>query len=97
MNLPRLHLSYGKRLQSARDWVILLVIGVIAVFISLAVNVWTFDRVVKGGVLGEPPSTQDIVFDASRLEKLVDLFARQAAKQREYVEGTVQFVDPSLL
>jgi hypothetical protein len=63
--------------------------------VSVAWNLWLFNQVQSGAVLGEAPTPTSSVFNQSTLDALSKVFTDRAAEAARYRDGTYRFVDPS--
>ena len=78
-----------------RDWLILCVLSAI-VFVGMVMwNVWAFDTVSQGGVIGAPVADTSPVFNRSSLDTIHSVFASRAEEEAKYRTGTYRFTDPS--
>ena len=92
--LPRMRRP-GMRSDPARDWMTLLTLALFA-FVALVVwNVWAFDTVARGGVIGAPATTTPAVFNRSSVNAIRGIFDARAAEEAKYVTGVYRFADPS--
>ena len=83
------------RKDPARDWMTLLTLALFA-FVALVVwNVWAFDTVARGGVIGAPATTTPAVFNRSSVDAIRGIFDARAAEEAKYVTGVYRFADPS--
>ncbi|MGD0328660.1 MAG: hypothetical protein ABSB00_03060 [Minisyncoccia bacterium] len=89
----RLH--YGARLEPVRDWLSLLTFSAIALVGIIVWNVWAFDTVISGGVIGSSATSTPPVFSQSSLDTIHTIFANRAAEEEKYETGTYSFTDPS--
>ena len=96
MKLPHLTLSYGDHLRPVRDWVVLLMSAGVCIVASLVWNLWLFNRVVSGEVLGDAPKAGEAIVDETLTSTLSKVLIDREAARVEYEDGTKHFVDPSL-
>jgi len=88
-------LRYGARLDPARDWLVVLIFFSIA-FLGIVVwNVWAFDTVAGGGVIGTPAPSATATFDRTSLEAIRTIFESRADEEAKYVTGVYRYADPS--
>ena len=93
--------SFLKRLRAgvhqdpARDWLILITFSTIALAGIIVWNVWAFDTVAKGGVIGAPVTGTPPIFSRSSLDTIRTIFASRAEEEAKYVTGAYRYVDPS--
>ena len=79
----------------ARDWMTLLTLALLA-FVAIVVwNVWPFDTVARGGVIGERATTTPQVFDRSSIDAIRSIFEKRSAEEAKYTTGVYRFTDPS--
>ena len=91
--LARLHsLSHP---DPVRDWLILVSCSLLALVSLVVWNVWAFDRVANGGVIGTSMKSASPVFDQSTLNAVNAIFTDRAAEEAKYVHGFYQYADPS--
>ncbi len=93
--------AFFSRLRSAahidpvRDWLILLTLSILA-FVSIVVwNVWAFDTVARGGVIGTTVISTELVFNSSSLDAIHSVFSKRATEEAKYVTGIYRYADPS--
>lgn len=102
MNIFRSTRTLFNRLRSAqapmdpvRDWLILLTLSILA-FISLIVwNIWAFDTVSRGGVIGTNATSTIPSFDGSSMNAIQAVFSKRADEEARYVTGVYRYADPS--
>jgi hypothetical protein len=101
MNISNAFNSFFRRLRSGakgdpvRDWLLLLALALVA-FIAIVVwNVWAFDTVAQGGVIGAPVSTAPPVFNRSSIDTINTVFQMRATEEAKYVTGVYRYTDPS--
>ncbi len=101
MNISNSSASFLKRLRAnahqdpARDWMTLLIFSTILLTGIIVWNVWAFDTVTKGGVIGSTPTGSSPVFNRSSLDAIRTLFAKRAVEEAKYEDGTYRYADPS--
>jgi hypothetical protein len=95
MNIPHFKLSYGKRFRPARDWAVILVIGLLCLVASVGWNLWLFGQVAGGAVLGSHPAPPTTGIDQSELDKLSKIFTDRSSEFTKYEDGSYRFIDPS--
>jgi hypothetical protein len=91
----RSRLSYGARIDPARDWSILLVLGGLVLVLVVVWNVWAFETVVNGGVLGNATVSSPPLFSQASLDTIQSLFSDRLVEETKYRDGTYRFADPS--
>jgi len=90
----RLH---KKVLNPVRDWLAMLVVALFALIIIIIWNVWTFDTVANGGIIGAAATSTPPVFNESSLSVIRTVFSNRAEEEAQYETGTYRFADPSQL
>lgn len=58
-------------------------------------NVWAFDTVANGGVIGTSATSTPTVFNSSSIDAVRAVFAKRAAEEAKYETGVYRFNDPS--
>lgn len=94
--------SFLKRFRSntyqdpVRDWLVLIMLSSI-LFVGIIVwNIWAFDTVANGGVIGATATTgPSPVLNRLMLDDIHDTFERRAAEEAKYENGTYRYTDPS--
>ena len=87
-------LRYGTP-NPTRDWFVLVTLSSI-IFIGIVVwNIWAFDTVAQGGVIGSAPVNSQPVFNRSSLDTIHTIFANRAAEEAKYETDVYHFADPS--
>lgn len=101
MNIFNTTISFLKRLRGRvhqdpdRDWFSVLTFSAI-VFVSIIVwNIWAFDTVTSGGVIGAPVSQTPPVFNRSSLDAVHEVFINRADEKAKYETGVYRYADPS--
>lgn len=89
------HLRRISYQDPTRDWLLLITLSLIALAGIIVWDVWAFDTVSGGGVIGAPVTKTSPVFDSSVLDAVHTLFESRAAEETKYITGTVRFIDPS--
>lgn len=89
------HAQAKSRIDPERDWIGLMIGTVLALSCVVVWNVWAFDTVANGGVLGELATTTP-VFSQASLDSIHAIFTSRAEEERAYVSGGYHFADPSL-
>lgn len=85
----------GAHIDPSRDWLVLLGFAAIMFAAVVVWNIWAFDTVANGGVIGTPTVPQESVFSRSSLDTIHAVFERRQAEEMNYVTGTYRFSDPS--
>ncbi len=101
MNISNIIRAFLNRLRSAahfdpmRDWIALLTVSILA-FASIVVwNVWAFDTVANGGVIGTAVTSTTPLFDHSALDAIHAVFQKRADEETKYRTGVYRYSDPS--
>ena len=58
-------------------------------------NVWAFDTVANGGIIGSLATSTAPVFNQSSLDVIHTIFYNRAAEEDKYASGIYSFTDPS--
>ena len=101
MNIFDTVISFFKRLRVAgyvdptRDWLALLTFSAIALAGIIVWNVWAFDTVSQGGVIGTTTASSPSVFNSSSLDAIHTIFVNRAAEEAKYRTGVYRYADPS--
>lgn len=101
MNIISTIRSFFIRLRSfvhidpARDWLILFTLFMLAFASIIVWNVWAFDTVSRGGVIGTVATSTQPVFNDSSLNTIHTIFEKRAAEEAKYVTGVYRYIDPS--
>ena len=90
-------LRYGASLNPVRDWLVLVIVSAIAFAGIVVWNVWAFDTVSQGGVIGSVATSTTPLFNRSSLDAISAVFANRAAEEEKYKSGVYRFADPSQL
>ena len=88
-------LRTGARQNPTRDWLMLLIFSAIALMGIVAWNVWTFQTVAGGGVIGAPAIKTSPVFNSSSLDTIRAIFENRVAEEAKYRTGVYRYADPS--
>lgn len=86
---------YGEQFRPERDWFALLACGALVLAGSIAYNIWLFDHVATGGILGGSATSTAPVFNQTSLQAVESVFADRAAEEVKYRNGAYSFIDPS--
>ncbi len=79
-----------------RNWLFLLSVSAM-VFVSIIVwNMWAFDTVAHGGVIGPVATSTEPIFSQSSLTAIRTIFADRASEEEKYATGVYRYDDPSL-
>jgi hypothetical protein len=79
----------------ARDWLVLIIFSILALVGIVVWNVWAFDTVANGGVIGAPVTGTPTVFNQTSLDTIHTIFVNRAAEEEKYEKGVYRFPDPS--
>jgi len=82
-------------LDPARDWIVALILSVIALAGIIVWNAWAFDTIANGGVIGTPSTNVQPSFNQASLDAIHTIFDSRAAEEAKYVAGVYRFADPS--
>lgn len=101
MNIFNTAVSSVKRFRSnafrdpERDWVGMLVIAVTA-FVGIVVwNIWTFETVANGGVIGTATTSPAALLNHSSLDAVDAVFSNRSDEEAKYRTGVYRYTDPS--
>lgn len=83
------------RRDPVRDWIVALITAGIALSAIIVWNIWTFDTVARGGVIGPAAPTEQTFFDDSSLSAVRVIFEKRSDEEAKYRTGTYRFADPS--
>lgn len=93
--------SFFSRMRSSahmdpvRDWLVMLTLSIF-IFVSIVIwNVWAFDTVARGGVIGTAVVKAPPVFDSSSVDAIHAVFEKRASEEAKYVTGVYLYADPS--
>ena len=88
-------LRTGVRQNPTRDWLVLLIFSAIALMGIVVWNVWAFQTVTGGGVIGAPAVKTSPVFNPSSLDTIRAIFENRVAEEAKYRTGVYRYADPS--
>ncbi len=83
------------RPDPVRDWLVLLTLSLFAFVCIVVWNVWAFDTVAQGGVIGTAATSTPPVFNHASLDAVHAVFDARAAEEAKYVTGVYRYADPS--
>lgn len=86
---------HGVHFNPSRDWFTMLTFSTILLIGIIVWNVWAFDTVAQGGVIGAPTTRTAPVFSRSSLEDIQIIFADRAIEESKYKTGVYRYADPS--
>ncbi|MEK7604399.1 MAG: hypothetical protein AAB442_01205 [Patescibacteria group bacterium] len=78
-----------------RGWVILITLAAIVLAGIIIWDIWAFDTVAKGGVIGRRVASTTPAFDSAVIDKIQGIFDTRAAEEAKYITGAYHFTDPS--
>lgn len=88
-------LRTGVRRDPFRDWLILLALAVFSFLCIVVWNVWAFDTVANGGVIGRTATTTPQAFDRTAVNAIRTIFEMRAEEEAKYMTGVYRYSDPS--
>ncbi|HQT82791.1 MAG: hypothetical protein B7W98_00200 [Parcubacteria group bacterium 20-58-5] len=88
-------LRAGALQDPVRDWLLLLTFSTLALAGIIVWNVWAFDIVANGGVIGPAAASAPPLFNSASLDAIHTVFVNRAAEQAKYVTGVYRYADPS--
>ena len=91
--LKRLHT--GAHIDPMRDWLALLACATIALTGIVVWNIWAFDTIAQGGVIGSSTASTPAVLDSPSLNAVRAVFEERAAEEAKYRTGVYRYSDPS--
>ena len=91
----RNHTRLFSSVDPERDWIMLSSFGALVLAGIIVWNVFAFDTVASGGVIGAPTTVSKPVFNQSSIEAIRKIFEERAAEEVKYTTGYYQYVDPS--
>ncbi len=91
--LKQLHV--GARQDPVRDWIAVLICATIVLAGVIVWNVWVFDTVARGGIIGSGESSPPPAFNSSFLETIHPIVEKRAAESLKYETGIYRYADPS--
>jgi len=81
--------------DSVRDWLILVTFSTIMLIGIIVWNIWAFDTVASGGVIGSAVPKASPIFDPATLDAVRTVFKDRAAEESKYLTGGYRYTDPS--
>ena len=88
-------MRHGIRLDPVRDWLVLMSLAGIALACIVVLNMWTFDTVAGGGIIGGQASSTPSLVSQESIDAVRAVFDARTAEEAKYVTGTYRFSDPS--
>lgn len=93
--------GFWRRLKSGaaddpvRDWLVLITVGGVLLIGSIVWNIWAFDTVANGGVIGGANTGPAAPFDRSSLDTVRSVFQNRSTEAAKYQTGVYRYADPS--
>ena len=78
-----------------RDWLVLLTFSILILLSIVVWNVWAFDTVAQGGVIGVAATSTPQAFNQSSLDEIHTVFNKRSLEESKYVTGVYRYNDPS--
>ncbi len=78
-----------------RYWLALITFSILAFLCIIVWNVWAFDTVAQGGVIGTTATSTPPAFNHSSIDVINAIFEKRAAEEAKYVTGVYRYTDPS--
>lgn len=85
----------GVHKDPSRNWLTLLTLALFAFVCIVVWNIWAFDTVARGGVIGTNVGNSTTVFNRSSINEVRAIFEKRSAEEARYVTGVYRFADPS--
>ncbi len=85
----------GVRLDPMRDWLALVALSTMALAGIIVWNVWAFDMVADGGVIGGQAASSPPLLSQSSIDRIHTIFTNRAEEELKYQTGVYRFSDPS--
>ena len=85
----------GAHQDPVRDWLVLILLSTIVLAGIIVWNVWAFDTVASGGIIGNSTIGTSAVPGRFSLDAIRTIFANRAAEEAKYVTGAYRYTDPS--
>ncbi|MBI2025450.1 hypothetical protein HYT04_01525 [Candidatus Kaiserbacteria bacterium] len=82
-------------IDPVRDWLIILTLFIFAFAGIVVWNVWAFDTVARGGVIGTSATSTQPVFNGSSIDAIHSVFEKRSAEEAKYITGVYRYADPS--
>ncbi|MCX6788013.1 MAG: hypothetical protein NT108_02515 [Candidatus Kaiserbacteria bacterium] len=79
----------------ARDWFAVLTLASILLAGIIVWNIWAFDTVANGGVIGPAVTIAPPIFSSASLELVHQVFETHAMEESKFKTGSYRYVDPS--
>lgn len=78
-----------------RDWITILIMSAVLLSGIVVWNLFVFDTVASGGVIGSPPAAESPMFSQSSLDAIRTVFENRAAEEAKYITDEYHYADPS--
>jgi hypothetical protein len=78
-----------------RDWISLLIFSSIVLVGLVSWNVYVFDTVANGGVIGTAPTMATSTFNQASLDAIHNVFENRALEEGKYTTGVYRYTDPA--
>lgn len=85
----------GVRLDPMRDWLVLITLSAMVLAGIIVWNVWAFDTVAGGGIIGGQTISPPPLFSQSSIDRIHTIFTNRAEEELKYQTGVYRFSDPS--
>ncbi|MEK7515732.1 MAG: hypothetical protein AAB555_02250 [Patescibacteria group bacterium] len=85
----------SSHIDPVRDWLVMLTISILAFAGIVVWNMWAFDTVARGGVIGTSATSTPPAFDSSSIEAIHEIFEKRSTEEAKYVTGVYRYADPS--
>ncbi len=101
MNIFSPMTSFLKRLRGGaqqdpvRDWLTMLTLAIVACAGIIVWNIWAFDTVARGGVIGSAIVHAPPAFSRASLDAIHAIFEKRVAEESKYETGEYRYADPS--
>ena len=89
------HLSSCGQRDPERDWMGMLALSIIAFAGIVVWNIWTFDKVAEGGVIGDAVTRPSATVNRPSIDSIRGVFEKRATEEAKYVTGVYRYTDPS--
>lgn len=73
----------------------MLTLSTIALVGIIIWNMWTFDMVANGGVIGTVATSSPTTFNHSSIDAINDVFEKRSTEEIRYRAGVYRYTDPS--
>jgi hypothetical protein len=86
---------YGANIDPVRDWLAMLSLSAVVLVGIIVWNVWAFNTVASGGVIGAEAPKALPTFNRASLDTIRTIFESRATEEAKYVAGVYRYADPS--